>query len=101
MASLNKQMKGFKSFYKFRDGAHHNVPARNPVSMNSVDKTSVYKYNWLNGKSKKASDQNGGGGGGRGKNGGGRGEEVGLPSGNKFGISGCVSSSEGVGIRHA
>ena len=64
MASLNKQMKGFKSFYKSRDGARHNVPAHNPVS---VDKTSVYKYNWLNGKSKKASDQNGSGGGGGGR----------------------------------
>ncbi|XP_022999374.1 uncharacterized protein LOC111493764 [Cucurbita maxima] len=58
MASLNKQMKGFKSFYKSRDEAHHNVPARNSISMSSVDKTSVYKYNWLNGKSKKDSDQN-------------------------------------------
>uniref|UniRef100_A0A0A0LKY0 Dynein light chain n=1 Tax=Cucumis sativus TaxID=3659 RepID=A0A0A0LKY0_CUCSA len=65
MATLNKQMKGFKSFYKSRDGGR-NVSSREPISMSSVDKTSIYKYNWLGRKSKKATEQHGGGGGGGG-----------------------------------
>ncbi|KAA0061594.1 dynein light chain [Cucumis melo var. makuwa] len=71
MATLNKQMKGFKSFYKSRDGGGRNVSSREPVSTSSVDKTSIYKYNWLGRKSKKATDQHSGGGGA-----GGIGEEI-------------------------
>ncbi|XP_038890919.1 uncharacterized protein LOC120080348 [Benincasa hispida] len=61
MTTLNKQMKGFKSFYKSRDGGR-NVPTREPVSTSSMDKTSIYKYNWLGRKTKKATDQHGRGG---------------------------------------
>ncbi|CAK9326592.1 unnamed protein product [Citrullus colocynthis] len=65
MATLTKQMKGFKSFYKSRDGGR-NVPTRELVSMSSMNKTSIYKYNWLGRKSKKATDQHDDGGGGGG-----------------------------------
>ncbi|XP_023538230.1 uncharacterized protein LOC111799067 [Cucurbita pepo subsp. pepo] len=76
MATLNKQMKGgFKSFYKSRDGAR-DVQACESVS---VDKVSVYKYNWLGRKSKKVVHQHGGSrgakGGGDGDGGGGGGTE--------------------------
>lgn len=58
-AALNKQMKGFKSFYKSRDGAR-NVQACDLASVSSVDKVPVYKYNWLGRKSKKVIDRHGG-----------------------------------------
>lgn len=72
MATLTNQMKGFKSFYKSRDGGRH-VPTREPISMSSMNKTSIYKYNWLGRKSKKATDQHDGSGG---SGGGSSGEEI-------------------------
>lgn len=71
MATLNKQIKGFKSFYKSRDGAR-DTAAFDPAPL---DRVPVYKYNWLGRKSKKATDQHGGRRGMEGGGGGGDGGE--------------------------